>query len=142
MSSEARSRAGTREASVKADRTDDDARPNPSSSAAGCAVADAPACLVMSEPSGEVFEVEPGQAILDAALAQGVVLAHGCRHGVCGACAIEVVDGVELLVRPDVIEANSLQRFRLPANVRLACRARTCGPLRIRPHDEAPPRRA
>src|SRR5258705_10698939 len=30
--------------------------------------------------------VEPGQTILEAALAQGVAYPHGCRSGNCGAC--------------------------------------------------------
>lgn len=101
--------------------------------AAGAAVADAPPYLVTDESTGASFEVAAGQVVLDGALAQGVELAHGCRNGVCGACAIEVVEGAENAERPDAIEANSIQRFRLPRGTRLACRLRLQGRARIRP---------
>lgn len=48
---------------------------------------------VKVEPSGDVFEVEEGQAILDAALRSGVYLPHACSHGVCSACKIMVAEG-------------------------------------------------
>jgi CDP-4-dehydro-6-deoxyglucose reductase/ferredoxin-NAD(P)+ reductase (naphthalene dioxygenase ferredoxin-specific) len=35
---------------------------------------------------GHPFAVEPGETILEAALAQGVPYPHGCRSGNCGAC--------------------------------------------------------
>jgi CDP-4-dehydro-6-deoxyglucose reductase len=38
------------------------------------------------EPSGQQFAAEPGQTILEAALAAGLNLPYGCRDGVCGAC--------------------------------------------------------
>jgi ferredoxin len=88
---------------------------------------------VTDDSTGASFDVAEGQVVLDAALAQGVELAHGCRNGVCGACAIEVLEGAESAERPDAIEANSLQRFRLPRGTRLACRLRLHGHARIRP---------
>lgn len=99
----------------------------------GVAVADPAAHAVTDQATGLVIAVRPGEAILDAALGQGIELAHGCRHGVCGACAVEIVEGGEHLVQPDGIERNSLGRFRLPGNVRLACRAAVRGPVIIRP---------
>ncbi|MGH7126132.1 MAG: 2Fe-2S iron-sulfur cluster-binding protein, partial [Stellaceae bacterium] len=35
---------------------------------------------------GEPIRVEPGETILEAALAQSVPYPHGCRSGNCGAC--------------------------------------------------------
>jgi CDP-4-dehydro-6-deoxyglucose reductase len=96
-------------------------------------VLDAPACRATDESTGASFAVEPGQILLDAALAGGIDLAHGCRNGVCGACAVEVLDGADHCDRPDPIESNSLQRFRLPRGARLACRMRVRGSVRIRP---------
>ena len=85
--------------------------------------------------TGACFPVLPGQALLDGAFASGVELAHGCRNGVCGACAIEVVEGLENAETRDPIEENSAARFSLPPEIRLACRMRTCGPVRFKPAD-------
>jgi CDP-4-dehydro-6-deoxyglucose reductase len=37
-------------------------------------------------PSGNVFTVNPGETVLEAALRQGIGLPYGCRNGACGAC--------------------------------------------------------
>ncbi len=44
-------------------------------------------------PSGVRFLVDDDEAILDAALRQGVVLPYGCRDGACGSCKSLVVEG-------------------------------------------------
>jgi propane monooxygenase reductase subunit len=41
---------------------------------------------VRVEPRGAIFEVEPGETVLDAALRQGVSLRYGCRQGSCSTC--------------------------------------------------------
>ena len=40
-----------------------------------------------------VATVGPGQTLLDAALAAGVSIDHGCRAGVCGRCRARLVEG-------------------------------------------------
>lgn len=45
------------------------------------------------EPSGHLFEVEPGNTLLRAALEAGIHLPYGCRNGTCGACKGRVVSG-------------------------------------------------
>ena len=45
------------------------------------------------EPSGLQFAAEPGQTILEAALAAGVTLPYGCRDGACGACKGSILAG-------------------------------------------------
>ncbi len=45
------------------------------------------------EPSGQQFAAEPGQTILEAALAAGVTLPYGCRDGACGACKGSILAG-------------------------------------------------
>ena len=48
---------------------------------------------VTLQPSGHEFEVEPGEAILAAALRQGFVLPYGCRNGACGSCKGRILEG-------------------------------------------------
>ena len=48
---------------------------------------------VSVQPSLHVFQAEPEESILDAALRQGLVLPYGCRDGACGACRGKVLSG-------------------------------------------------
>lgn len=48
---------------------------------------------VQVQPSGREFTADPQQTVLDAALAAGVTLAHGCRDGTCGTCKARVLSG-------------------------------------------------
>jgi len=45
------------------------------------------------EPGGQQFAADPGQSILEAALAAGITLPYGCRDGACGACKGSVLAG-------------------------------------------------
>ncbi|MEW5792140.1 MAG: FAD-binding oxidoreductase [Pseudomonadota bacterium] len=45
------------------------------------------------EPSGACFTAEAGQTVLEAALAHGVALQHGCGNGSCGDCKGTVLEG-------------------------------------------------
>jgi ferredoxin len=87
---------------------------------------------VVHEAAGR-FACAEGRPVLDAGLEAGLDLTFGCRVGVCGACAVEVVEGACHLDPPGLIEADSLARFDLGPEVRLACRLCIRGPLRIRP---------
>ncbi len=44
-------------------------------------------------PANREFTVEPGQTVLDAALAAGIVLPYSCRNGTCSTCEGRVVSG-------------------------------------------------
>jgi len=44
-------------------------------------------------PSNHTFSAEPGQTVLDAALAAGIVLPYSCRNGACSTCKGRVVSG-------------------------------------------------
>lgn len=48
---------------------------------------------VRLERSGLNFRVEPGQSILDAAVAAGAWATHECNRGECGSCYVEVLEG-------------------------------------------------
>ncbi|MDR0233971.1 MAG: CDP-6-deoxy-delta-3,4-glucoseen reductase [Zoogloeaceae bacterium] len=45
------------------------------------------------KPSGATFTADADETLLDAALRQGILLPHGCRHGACGACKGGVLSG-------------------------------------------------
>jgi CDP-4-dehydro-6-deoxyglucose reductase len=48
---------------------------------------------VTVQPSGQSFDVEEGEAVLTAALRQGVMLPYGCKNGACGSCKGKIVAG-------------------------------------------------
>jgi CDP-4-dehydro-6-deoxyglucose reductase, E3 len=48
---------------------------------------------VTLQPSGLQFQVEEGEAVLTAALRQGLVLPYGCKNGACGSCKGKIVSG-------------------------------------------------
>ena len=48
---------------------------------------------VLVQPSGHEFDVEPGEAVLEAAMRQGIDLPYGCRNGACGSCAGYLLKG-------------------------------------------------
>lgn len=53
-----------------------------------------PACAqVRLEPSGLRFTVQPGQTLLEAALAAGIHMARSCRNGTCRACMCQLLAG-------------------------------------------------
>jgi CDP-4-dehydro-6-deoxyglucose reductase, E3 len=43
--------------------------------------------------SGRQFNCEPREAVLDAAMRQGVLIPYGCRNGGCGSCRARLVSG-------------------------------------------------
>src|SRR5437763_13184277 len=45
------------------------------------------------QPSGRTFSVEPGEAILHAAIRQGVGMPYGCKDGACGSCKCRKLEG-------------------------------------------------
>ncbi|MCM2253859.1 MAG: CDP-6-deoxy-delta-3,4-glucoseen reductase [Ramlibacter sp.] len=48
---------------------------------------------VTVQPSGRAFSVEPGEAILAAAIRQGVGMPYGCKDGACGSCKCKKLEG-------------------------------------------------
>lgn len=48
---------------------------------------------VRLKPSGDEFQVEDGETVLNAALRQGVALRYGCRHGNCSTCKYFLIEG-------------------------------------------------
>lgn len=72
--------------------------------------------------SGEVVHVSAGSSILDALLEQDVDVLSDCREGVCGACAVTVLDG-------DIEHRDSVLRpaERLRGDIMTICVSRARG---------------
>ncbi|MCK0509458.1 CDP-6-deoxy-delta-3,4-glucoseen reductase [Aromatoleum anaerobium] len=73
------------------------------------------------EPDGQRFTAEDDQTILDAALAAGLLLPHGCRDGACGACKGRVLSGE---VDIGQVSPSALPDAERAAGLALFCRAR------------------
>jgi len=43
--------------------------------------------------SGRSFQVDPGEAILAAAIRQGIGMPYGCKDGACGSCKCRKLEG-------------------------------------------------
>ena len=43
--------------------------------------------------SGQTFEVQPDEVVLQAALRGGIALPHECKFGGCGTCRVKLIDG-------------------------------------------------
>lgn len=75
---------------------------------------------VTFSPAGVTVWVASGTTVLAAARAAGVLISAPCGgRGVCGSCAVRVLEGV--LEPPDDLERRGLSNAR--SSVRLACRA-------------------
>ena len=48
---------------------------------------------VTVQPSGRTFSVDPGEAILAAAIRQGIGMPYGCKDGACGSCKCRKLEG-------------------------------------------------
>src|SRR3954463_13014457 len=48
---------------------------------------------VRVEPSGRAFSVDAGEAILPAAIRQGIGMPYGCKDGACGSCKCKKLEG-------------------------------------------------
>ncbi|MBN2344258.1 MAG: (2Fe-2S)-binding protein [Deltaproteobacteria bacterium] len=90
------------------------------------------------------YVLEDAPTILTAFEDAGYYYPHGCRVGVCGACASEVVEGSDLLAAEDGIETERLADFRrqdaesgknqlVGRCIRLMCRAGLNADVTLRP---------
>ncbi len=80
-------------------------------------------------------EVGERETILYAAEERGIDLPCGCHQGHCGACAVEILEGIENLREPGIGEEYTLSRIEAPENVRLSCQNTISGPVTVKPYD-------
>ena len=82
------------------------------------------AATVRVEPFGWEFQVEPGQTLLQAALAHGLPWPSRCRVGSCTTCRCRLLDGE---VRALTDTSYVLSKEQLAARVILACQSQPRG---------------
>ncbi|CAN7720115.1 CDP-6-deoxy-delta-3,4-glucoseen reductase [Variovorax paradoxus] len=92
-------------------------------------------------PGGRTFEATSEETILEAALRQGLLLAHSCRNGACGTCKTRMVEGeVNYRVQPAALTAeDAASGYALPCQARARTAvALECSPISV---DAATPMR-
>lgn len=101
--------------------------------------------IVSINDTDKTFEVKEGEILYDSLYDRGHELPHGCLSGSCGACRVEVISGKENLMAAGVIESNTIESLRdefkklhgeefvLNKEIRLSCRAKVLGDIKIRP---------
>ncbi len=60
-------------------------------------------------------------------------IVYGCREGDCGTCLMKVVEGLDNLSQPSVLEARVLKEHLAARDTRLACQAQVLGDVTVRP---------
>jgi 3-phenylpropionate/trans-cinnamate dioxygenase ferredoxin reductase subunit len=83
---------------------------------------------VSVEPFGWQFEVEPGQTILQAALAKGLPWPSRCRVGSCTTCRCRLLEGE---VRELTDASYVLSKEQLANRTVLACQSQPKGAVRV-----------
>lgn len=89
---------------------------------------------VLIKPSDEVIELPRNSVLTDLEEVQETIIPFGCRSGACGACAIEILEGLSNLPEADETERAFLVTLGYPEErYRLACQCRLQGDIMIRP---------
>jgi 2Fe-2S ferredoxin len=89
---------------------------------------------VRVEPAGVEFDVRPGEAVIQAAWRAGYQWPTTCwGQADCGVCAMEILEGVELLSPAEKLEADRLRSLprREGGGRRLACQTRIVADGRV-----------
>lgn len=89
---------------------------------------------VLIKLSGDLIELPQNSALTDLEEVQENVIPFGCRSGACGACVIEVLEGITNLTEADDVERAFLATLGYPKErYRLACQCRLQGDIIIQP---------
>ncbi|WP_339487505.1 ISC system 2Fe-2S type ferredoxin [Pseudomonas sp. EL_65y_Pfl2_R95] len=74
-------------------------------------------------PEGAVFEAQPGETVLNAALRNGIHIEHACEKScACTTCHVVVREGFDSLEASDELEDDMLDKaWGLEPNSRLSC---------------------
>lgn len=82
-------------------------------------------------PENKVYEIAPGDSVLNAVEAVGGDLPFGCHAGTCSSCMTRVVAGMENLDPPNEQETATLSDFGAEADQRLMCQAVIRGDITV-----------
>ncbi|NVO28124.1 2Fe-2S iron-sulfur cluster binding domain-containing protein [Donghicola sp. C2-DW-16] len=78
--------------------------------------------------------VKAGTRIIEVSEKLGAGVTYGCREGECGSCLVRVVEGMEFLSDPDMLELRVLRENLAGHADRLACQAKVMGgTVKVRP---------
>jgi len=103
---------------------------------------------LITENGEKQFEVSDGELVWDELDRLGTKLPAGCLAGSCGTCRINVLEGENSLAPKGAVETETVahlmeqykkkygEDFLKDKNIRLACRARIKGNLKITPIKE------
>ena len=83
---------------------------------------------VTIQSSGHAFTVNDGETVLAAALRAGIVIAYGCRHGVCGTCKGRLLEGT---VNYGIYQEHAMSEAERRAGMALFCQAQPLADLTI-----------
>ena len=86
---------------------------------------------IRDRASGRSFGIDPEHTLLEIFEGGGLMVAYGCRSGVCGADPIAVVGGQDNLSAADPVEQETLRRLGLEGHARMACVCRARGPVEV-----------
>jgi CDP-4-dehydro-6-deoxyglucose reductase len=83
---------------------------------------------VTIQSSGHAFTVNDGETVLAAALREGIVIAYGCRSGVCGTCKGRLLEGT---VNYGTYQEHAMSEAERRAGMALFCQAQPLADLTI-----------
>jgi ferredoxin len=77
--------------------------------------------------------VPAGIRVIEVSEKVGSGIVYGCREGDCGTCIMEVLEGMENLNTPSVLEDKVLRENMAGKRFRLACQAQVIGDVTVAP---------
>jgi nitrite reductase (NADH) large subunit len=86
---------------------------------------------IRDRASGRSFGIDPEHTLLEIFEGGGLMVAYGCRSGVCGADPVAIVGGQENLSAAGPAEQETLRRLGLEGRARMACVCRARGPVEV-----------
>jgi CDP-4-dehydro-6-deoxyglucose reductase, E3 len=71
-------------------------------------------------PSGEIFEAQASETILEAAIKAGITIPYGCQNGSCGSCKAKIISGKVFL---EGYQSSALHDSEVSEGWTLCCKA-------------------
>ncbi|MBF0246517.1 MAG: 2Fe-2S iron-sulfur cluster binding domain-containing protein [Alphaproteobacteria bacterium] len=82
---------------------------------------------------GLTVTVPVGTRVIEVSEKVGSTITYGCRECDCGMCMMEVVEGMDNLSVPSVLEQRVLDENLAGRKDRLACQAQVLGTVTVKP---------